>query len=50
MLFVMKLHDLPRNERLESIIGVWEIRESVCGHDGFDDNRDSGGELKRVGI
>jgi hypothetical protein len=31
VLLVVKLHDLPRDERLESIIGVWEIRESLSG-------------------
>jgi hypothetical protein len=37
VLLVVELHDLPRDERLESIIGVWEIRESVSGHDGFNE-------------
>lgn len=41
VLLVMKLHDLPRDERLESVVGVWEIGESVLRHDGFGVYRDS---------
>jgi hypothetical protein len=39
MLLVVKLHDLPANERLEGIIAIREIGESMlAGHVVIDDD------------